>query len=104
MLSPLFREEQAKRKAAGLPYEITIRPVTQHSDKTARIARLEPYFNNQWILFNEKGNRTLVDQLMIFPTAENDDGPDALEGAVSKLRRPRGTVSFQDGDNAERIS
>ncbi len=49
--------------------------------KVARIRRLSQYVINRELRFkaDSPGCRLLVDQLMDFPLAEHDDGPDALE-------------------------
>ena len=49
--------------------------------KVARIRRLTQYINRREFRFkaDSPGCRRLVDQLMDFPLAEHDDGPDALE-------------------------
>ncbi len=49
--------------------------------KLARIRRLSQYVINRELRFkaDSPGCRLLVDQLMDFPLAEHDDGPDALE-------------------------
>jgi len=50
----------------------------------ARIRRLTQYVVNRELRFrgDSPGCRLLVDQLMDFPLAEHDDGPDALEMCV----------------------
>jgi predicted phage terminase large subunit-like protein len=65
--------------------------VTQHQNKQKRISTLEPYFANGWILFHNELSPVFIDQLRQFPTG-HDDGPDALQGAVSRLRLPIGGV------------
>jgi len=68
--------------------------MTQGTPKTARIRRLSQYVINRELRFkaDSPGCRLLVDQLMDFPLAEHDDGPDALEmctrlpGGVDNLR------------------
>jgi predicted phage terminase large subunit-like protein len=52
--------------------------------KIARIRRLSQYVINRELRFkaDSPGCRLLVDQLMDFPDAEHDDGPDALEMCV----------------------
>ncbi len=49
--------------------------------KVARIRRLSQYVINRELRFkaDSPGCRLLVDQLMDFPLADHDDGPDALE-------------------------
>jgi predicted phage terminase large subunit-like protein len=55
--------------------------MTQGVPKVARIRRLSQYVINRELRFraDSPGCRLLVDQLMDFPLAEHDDGPDALE-------------------------
>ncbi len=55
--------------------------MTQGIGKIARIRRLSQYVINRELRFkaDSPGCRLLVDQLMDFPLAEHDDGPDALE-------------------------
>jgi predicted phage terminase large subunit-like protein len=71
---------------------------TEGVPKVARIRRLSHYVSNRELRFraDSPGCRLLVDQLMDFPLADHDDGPDALEMCVRlplKLYRPRETVS-----------
>ncbi len=55
--------------------------MTEGVPKIARIRRLSQYVINRELRFkaDSPGCRLLVDQLMDFPLAEHDDGPDALE-------------------------
>jgi hypothetical protein len=55
--------------------------MTQGVAKVARIRRLSQYVINRELRFkaDSPGCHLLVDQLMDFPLAEHDDGPDALE-------------------------
>jgi predicted phage terminase large subunit-like protein len=57
---------------------------TQGVNKIARIRRLTRYVVNREFRFraDSPGCRLLVDQLMDFPIADHDDGPDALEMCV----------------------
>ena len=58
--------------------------MSQGIGKVARIRRLTQYVVNRELRFraDSPGCRLLVDQLMDFPIAEHDDGPDALEMCV----------------------
>lgn len=85
LLRPVYLEELKRR--GGMSVKIS--GVIDDKNKEARIARLEPYFNNQWMLFHENINPILIEQLKLFPTT-HDDGPDALDLATQRLRRPRG--------------
>ena len=57
---------------------------SQGISKVARIRRLTQYITRRELRFrvDSSGCRRLVDQLMDFPLAEHDDGPDALEMCV----------------------
>ena len=57
---------------------------TQGVNKVARIRRLTQYLTRREFRFRAEspGCRRLVDQLMDFPLAEHDDGPDALEMCI----------------------
>ena len=52
--------------------------------KIVRIRRLSQYISNRELRFkaDSPGCRLLVEQLMDFPLADHDDGPDALEMCV----------------------
>ncbi len=65
-------------------------PMFNQIKKDTRIRRLGHYIVNRELRFKRDcpGNHLLVDQLMDFPNAEHDDGPDALEMAE---RLPRET-------------
>ncbi len=58
--------------------------MTEGVPKIARIRRLSQYVINRELRFkaDSPGCRLLVDQLMDFPLAEHDDGPDALEMCI----------------------
>ncbi len=73
-----FRRQCGERSALRWPlYQVGTKGVA----KTARIRRLSQYVINRELRFkaDSPGCRLLVDQLMDFPLAEHDDGPDALE-------------------------
>ncbi len=54
--------------------------------KQVRIRKLSPYITDRRLKFRvTPGCRLLVDQLMDFPAADHDDGPDALEQAFRVL-------------------
>ena len=67
---------------------INIDPIIQHKNKIGRIGTLQPYFDNNWIFLSDQLPGDYIDQIRLFPT-DHDDGPDSLETAVRKLRRPR---------------
>lgn len=63
-------------------------------EKHTRIRLLQAPFDNGWLHFNEVLPAEFERQLSLFPTADFDDGPDALEGAchqkfcIDKAIRP----------------
>lgn len=52
-------------------------------EKHSRIRSLQAPFDNKWLHFNEVLPAEFERQLRLFPTADYDDGPDALEGACN---------------------
>jgi len=71
-------EQAAERQRPNLP----IKRIQSRGDKVARIKGLEPLVASGRIQFSRRHTK-LVEQLRSFPTARHDDGPDALEMAVS---------------------
>lgn len=86
LLKPLYHEELKSREG-----RFRIIGVDQHSNKIHRISTLEPYFSNGWLRLNQDTSPLLIDQLRLFPTT-HDDGPDALQGCVERLKRPGGQI------------
>ena len=83
-LEPLAKEKGRRLRVSG---DMRAKP-----DKFQRVSSLEPLFVNGLIEFdqtqqNAPGMIMLVDQLCAFEkgSSVNDDGPDALEGAIYKL-------------------
>ncbi|MFN1149951.1 phage terminase large subunit [Serratia liquefaciens] len=71
-LREILIEESLK---AGVP--VPARSVIPTTDKHGRIESLQPFMENERILIKQ-ALTTLREQLMHFPMAEHDDGPDAL--------------------------
>lgn len=69
--------------------------------KVVRVRRLDPYVSRRRLRFRRRspGARMLVEQLSTFPTADHDDGPDALEMAVRKATELM--VSARASDSTE---
>jgi predicted phage terminase large subunit-like protein len=70
-----------RRQCGGIVHWPIYAMMTQGVPKIARIRRLSQYVINRELRFraDSPGCRLLVDQLMDFPLADHDDGPDALE-------------------------
>jgi predicted phage terminase large subunit-like protein len=74
--------QQLRQRLAAIGYYKTrvksVRPTTK---KEVRIESLEPLVEQGAIRF-KKNQRLLLEMFMLFPTHDNDDGPDAIHGAV----------------------
>lgn len=71
-------------------YLLPVNGVDNKQQKNMRIEAIQPLFEWGWILFPQKGYddlRILTDQLLGFPDYPNDDGPDALAGAIACLKK-----------------
>jgi predicted phage terminase large subunit-like protein len=75
----------SRAREMGLP--IPIVPIVNTVSKLTRIRRLGPYLGQHCLRFksNCPSTKLLVDQLRDFPTAQHDDGPDALEMALRDM-------------------
>lgn len=79
----VLRERQAKENVV-VPYKL----VWHNTPKLARIRSIESYYTNGQLLFLDTWNQDypkLIEQLIHFPLASHDDGPDALAGVISLL-------------------
>lgn len=81
-----FLKEELARRSAEAGIYLPIEEVNQISDKYGRIQTLQPSIKNRYIKFNQRHKR-LLEQLKQFPMASHDDGPDALEAAVSMIQK-----------------
>lgn len=80
-----FIEDEGRRRRLFLP----VKPIGVRGEKRRRILRLSPLIERGTILFRRE-DRLLIEQLIEFPASAHDDGPDALEMAVSLAREGRG--------------
>lgn len=78
-----FKDSMAE-KVADKGVELPLKGIRQHSDKTLRIQSLQPDVKNGRVRF-KRDQQKLVEQLINFPNADHDDGPDSLEGAIGLL-------------------
>ena len=70
-----------KRRVVAYGRRLVVHEITSRSNKQSRIASLEPYVKQGNLRFCRK-HILLLSQLIQFPLAKNDDGPDALEMAM----------------------
>jgi predicted phage terminase large subunit-like protein len=81
-----MRQEIEKRgKACGVYPKMT--PLNHTTHKRARIGALQPLIHRGTLSFSRR-HRLLLEQLRQFPRGAHDDGPDALEMAVSLAQQP----------------
>lgn len=76
----VLKEKQKEAKVV-VPYKL----IWHHIPKPARIRSIEPYYVNGQLKFLDSWNSDypeLVSELVQFPLAKHDDGPDALAGAI----------------------
>jgi predicted phage terminase large subunit-like protein len=82
--------DEYEKEGLARGYQLRIRGDDQKKDKKeARIENLSPLFERGYIQFDERlkadeDTQLLIQQFMNFPTG-HDDGPDAVEGAISKM-------------------
>jgi predicted phage terminase large subunit-like protein len=74
-------------------------PIENHAPKAVRIRRLGPLLSTHRLRFkaDSPSTRLLVEQLMQFPIADHDDGPDALEMAFRLANQIVLGRTFNDG-------
>jgi len=84
-----FKDELARLSAEDRVY-LPIREVHHTSDKVMRVQRLVPDIHNGYLKFLEHlVGGTTWNQLIYFPNADHDDGPDGLEMAVALAKSGR---------------
>lgn len=85
LLDPL-EAERKRRREQGRPWMLDLAPERHGADKRTRILALEPLARNGWALFSAELSEAFMAQLLDFPTARHDDGPDAVAAAVTLAR------------------
>ena len=81
-----FLKEQLAKESARQGLWLPLQEVYARGNKTLRIQTLQPDIKNGYLRF-DPGHRELIAQLTQFPHGRHDDGPDALEGAVSLCKQ-----------------
>jgi len=87
-----FKDEVAKRSAAAGFY-LNLREIRTIKNKELRIQSIQPTVNNGYVKFH-RNQRVLIDQLENWPKAAHDDGPDALEMALSVLQGAKSMLVY----------
>lgn len=92
-------DRESDRRRSYLPAMAIVQSVR----KELRILRLQPLLARGQVLFR-RDQRRLIEQLLDFPQAAHDDGPDALEGAVSVIEQRFGFALHPVTAGAEETS
>lgn len=77
---------------------LPLRGVTHSLGKETRLSGMSPLIERGQVRFNPKqgDQKILIEQLLRFPSSMvNDDGPDALEGAISLLKPLGNEVAYE---------
>lgn len=83
----MFRQLREKCVQEGI-YSTRVLAVNPKGKKEDRIDSLEPLVEGGYIRFN-KGHRLLLEQMELYPSAENDDLPDSLASCVEIAGKQR---------------
>ena len=100
MLQDMFLDE-FKREGDRRGYQLPIRGDQEKKiDKFTRVENMTPLFERNFVTFNEAERQspdmqTLIQQILAFGSGANDDGPDALQGAVAKLQKQHRRTDFK---------
>lgn len=84
-----FFAAEVKKRSMDKGIYLPVSELKQTSDKELRITRLQPDVKNKYLRFVKGLPRVFLEQLLSFPKAKKDDGPDALEMAVNIARNSR---------------
>lgn len=85
LLADDFARQQRERREAGRYWQLDLTGDPSTTDKVERIAGLEVPLSAGWLQINEAGvPAEVLAQFDDFPTADHDDGPDAVEGCWAR--------------------
>jgi len=88
-----FLADELKRRSNKAGVYLSVEDINNTTDKMGRIQRLQPLIRSGALQFSRR-HRTLLKQLRLFPKAAHDDGPDALEMAVTTASKASKYVPF----------
>lgn len=103
MESVLFQEylkDETINNALSKGVYLPLSGYSQTNNKIMRITGMEKYITSGQVLFREdwesqlNGYDILMSQLRNFPNDDHDDGPDALEGAISCIINSNFSIDF----------
>jgi predicted phage terminase large subunit-like protein len=88
-----YFKDTLQAKVENEHIDIPLKGIKTHSDKILRIQSLQPDIKNGRVKFR-RDQKTLITQLINFPSADHDDGPDALEGAITMLGKRSSVADY----------
>lgn len=100
-------KDQLRDRAAQAGLLLPLHGIHNHENKRTRIrATLTPYLADDLLRFKRGslGAKLLVDQLVAFPVADHDDGPDALEMGIRLMAHVLSAGTGTDDVTPERIT
>ena len=88
-----YRQLKELTMKEGL-YHTRVQSINPRGNKESRIETLETLVESGYLRFNN-GHRLLLEQLELFPSANHDDGPDALQQAIELLRKSKRKTRYK---------
>lgn len=79
-----YFKDALKSKISESGVYLPVQEIKSHSDKILRIQSMQPDIKNGRVRFR-RDQQQLIEQLVNFPSADHDDGPDALEMLLNIL-------------------
>ena len=86
--------DELERRVAESDLDMRIVRITHRAPKQQRIEGLRPLLTTGKLRLSRR-HRTLIDQLLAYPTGRHDDGPDALEMAVRSTKQEAMAVELE---------
>lgn len=80
-----FEREAQERRAAGLPWRLSVQGLASTQNKVEVIASIQPDTLNGWIEFDVGLPQEVIEQFGELPNGAHDDGPDAIVHADKLL-------------------
>ena len=90
-----YFKDSLKSKIAESGVYLPVQEIRTHSDKTLRIQSIQPDIKNGRVRFR-RDQQQLIEQLVNFPSADHDDGPDALEMLLAILGKKSAVLEYYE--------
>jgi predicted phage terminase large subunit-like protein len=90
-----YFKDSLKSKISESGVYLPVQEIKSHSDKTLRIQSIQPDIKNGRVRFR-RDQQQLIEQLVNFPSADHDDGPDALEMLLTILGKKSAVAEYYE--------